>query len=229
MVLVACSRENVCASICVRLREEGYAVLIAVSGEDALEKANSSHVTLALIDLDLSVVSGLEVCKCLKGAAATSAIPVILLTKPRHDVDRIVGFEIGADDCANVACDPRELVLRVKAVLRRSNPWIAHSIVSVGPICINVSQCSVRVNGRAAALTATEFRLLTFLASHAGVVQSRSSLLSEVWGDDTAIDSRSIDTYLRRLRLKLGEASCHLKTVRGLGYCITANRIAVSP
>ena len=221
-VLVAHADEDLLASICAELRQHGYTVVAVESGEEALAKVRALQPALALLDLTLPEVSGLDVCKHLKSEPLTAEMQVILLSGTDDALDRVVGFELGADDYVSTPCNLRELALRVRAVLRRTAGWQNRLVSTVGPIVIDHTQCFVLVDGDRVHLTAIEFRMLALLAGRPGVVQSRDTLLSEVWGDETAIDPRSVDTYLRRLRLKLGRAAIHLKTVRGLGYRLTA-------
>lgn len=221
-ILVAHADEDSLGSICVQLRREGFTVVPVESGDEALARVRSVQPALALLDLALPEISGLDVCRTIKTDPLTSEIQIILISNEDNEIDRVVGFEIGADDYVRTPCNLRELALRVRAVLRRTLGWRERKVAAVGPIVINHTQCLVSVNGRRIHVTATEFRLLALLAGRAGIVQSRDTLLCEVWGDETAIDSRSIDTYLRRLRAKLGDAACHLETVRGLGYRLAA-------
>jgi two-component system phosphate regulon response regulator PhoB len=145
-----------------------------------------------------------------------------MLTAKHEEVDRLVGFEFGADDYVTKPFSPRELVHRVKSVLRRVNGWQEREVVSLGPIRIDHSRCCVYVNDAPVSLTRKEFKLLALLAERPGKVQSRETLLFEIWGDEDAIDSRSVDTYLKRLRTKLGSAAECVKTVHGFGYRISA-------
>lgn len=221
-VLVAHSDEEILASISAQLRKDGFIVVAVESGDEALAKARALQPALMLLDLALLAVSGLDICKRVKADPLTSEIQIILLSGENNELDRVVGFEIGADDYISTPCNLRELALRAKAVLRRTLGWSERRVTAVGQITIDNVQCAVRVNGQSVHLTATEFRLLALLAGRAGAVQSRDTLLYEVWGDEASIETRSVDTYLRRLRVKLGEAACHLKTVRGFGYRLVA-------
>jgi DNA-binding response OmpR family regulator len=164
---------------------------------------------------------GLEVCKQLKADPLTAETQIILLSAENDQFDRVAGFELGADDFVITPCHPREMVLRVKAVLRRATGGPERRVHAVGPIVVDHRQCAVFVHGLPIHVTAIEFKILALLAGRPGAVQSRGILLTEVWGDETAIDFRSVDTYLRRLRRKLGGAAGQLRTVRGLGYRLT--------
>lgn len=221
-VLVAHPDEEMLGSICAQLRQDGFTIVPIESGPEVVSRVRMLQPALVLLDLALPVVGGLEVCRLLKADPLTSEIQIILLSGDDNVIDRLVGFEIGVDDFVATPCNLRELSLRTKAVMRRTIGWQDRRVAAVGPIVINHAQCTVLVHGQRVHLTATEFRLLALLAGRAGVVQSRDTLLCEIWGDEEAIDTRSVDTYLRRLRAKLGEAACHLKTVRGLGYRLAA-------
>ena len=217
-IVVALSEEGFLAPLCADLRHEGYHVFAVESGADALVRVRATLPALVLLDLTLPNVPGLEVCKRLKADSFTAETQVILLSGEDNPLDRVVGFELGADDFVVMPCNLRELVLRVKAVLRRSMAGQERHVHTVGPIVVDQRQCAVYVHGQPVHVTAIEFKILALLAGRPGVVQSRDILLTEVWGDESAIYFRSVDTYLRRLRRKLGGAAGQLRTVRGLGY-----------
>ncbi len=201
------------------LRGAGFDVITAGNGDEALKKARTYAPDLILLDLMLPEVDGLEVCKILRRDSATSALPIIMLTAKAAELDRVLGLELGADDYVTKPFSPRELVLRVKNLLRRrTEPDVPADRVQVGDLLIDVPRHLVSVNGRAVDLTATEFKLLTVLAQRRGRVQSRERLLRDVWQYDNLIDTRTVDTHMRRLREKLGRASRFLDTVRGVGY-----------
>ena len=167
----------------------------------------------------LPEIDGMEVCKILKRDPATAAIPIIMLTAKGAEIDRVLGLELGADDYVTKPFSPRELVLRVKGLLRRGRPTEekADRIV-LGELQIDIPRHEVRIQGKRIELTATEFKLLTVLAQRKGRVQSRDKLLQDVWEYDNLIDTRTVDTHMRRLREKMGRAAKYLDTVRGVGY-----------
>jgi two-component system phosphate regulon response regulator PhoB len=166
-------------------------------------------------------MSGLEVCKVLKNEPATKLIPIIMLTAKAEEVDRIVGLELGADDYITKPFSPRELVLRVKSVIRRaSSPGELEETMSIGEIQVDRARYEVRVKGKLIEMTATEFKLLVLLMERRGRVQSRDTLLNDVWGYESVIDTRTVDTHIRRLREKLGKAADCIETIRGFGYRI---------
>lgn len=201
------------------LKQAGFEVVTAADGEEALKKARSLQPALVVLDLMLPEVDGLEVCKLLRRDAATVKIPILMLTAKAAEIDRVLGLELGADDYVTKPFSPRELVLRIKKLLERGQPPAgARDIMRFGDLLIEIPQHRVSWKGRAFELTATEFKLLTVLAQRAGRVQSRDALLRDVWDYDSLIDTRTVDTHMRRLREKLGPASRHLDTVRGVGY-----------
>ncbi len=204
------------------LGQAGFQTETAVDGAEALRKARSSAPDLILLDLMLPEMDGLEVCKLLRRDAKTSAIPIIMLTARASEIDRIVGLELGATDYVPKPFSPRELVLRVKKRLEQNNGPQAKTAFILGSLQVDVSRHLVTVKGKRVELTATEFKLLTLLIQRAGHVQSRDQLLRDVWEYETHIDTRTVDTHVRRLREKLGPAAKHLDTVRGVGYRFSA-------
>ena len=218
-ILIAEDEPDVRNLIAMNLKSAGFTVLVAEDGVAALKEARDSLPSLVILDLMLPEMSGLEVCKVLKKEAATSAIPVIMLTAKAEEVDRIVGLELGADDYITKPFSPRELVLRVKSVMRRaagaSEP---NDLLTLGEIRVDRSRYEVTVNAKRVDFTATEFKLLTVLMERRGRVQSRDTLLNDVWGYECAIDTRTVDTHIRRLREKLGKSADCIETIRGFGY-----------
>jgi two-component system phosphate regulon response regulator PhoB len=171
----------------------------------------------------LPEVDGLEVCKILRRDQTTASIPVIMLTARAAEMDRVLGLELGADDYVTKPFSPRELLIRIKKQLGRMRTGEDQSTnLRIGSIQIDVPRHVVQVGEKAVILTATEFKLLEILARRRGRVQSRDRLLQDVWGYENPIDSRTVDTHMRRLREKLGEAALHLETVRGVGYRFAA-------
>ncbi len=218
-ILVAEDEEDVLTLICNGLRNAGFSVLRASDGRTALELARSERPALMILDLMLPEMHGLEVCKALKVEPQTKAIPIIMLTAKAEEVDRIVGFELGADDYITKPFSPRELVLRVKSVLRRDSGDSGESaMLKLGEIVVDRTRHQVTVKGKTIELTATEFKLLATLMERRGRVQSRDVLLNDVWGYDASIDTRTVDTHVRRLREKLGKAADGIETIRGFGY-----------
>jgi len=218
-ILVADDEEDVLNLVAANLKSAGFTVFQAEDGPSALQKARNLNPALIVLDLMLPGMSGLEICKSLKGDPKTSAIPIIMLTAKAEEVDRVLGLELGADDYITKPFSPRELVLRVKSVLRR-NPSESEpqGPLKIGLLTIDRERHQVRVKNKEIDLTATEYKLILLLVERRGRVQSREALLNEVWGYESLIDTRTVDTHVRRLREKLGPAADCIETVRGFGY-----------
>jgi two-component system phosphate regulon response regulator PhoB len=218
-ILVVEDEPDVVELLEFNLRSAGFDVVSAEDGAEGLKKARESTPALVILDLMLPEVDGLEVCKILRRHPATAAIPIIMLTAKASEIDRVLGLELGADDYVTKPFSPRELVLRVKALLRRGvTPDKKEEVLHIGELVIDIPRHAALVQGKRIDLTATEFKLLTTLAQRRGRVQSREQLLRDVWEYDSLIDTRTVDTHMRRLREKLGKAARHLDTVRGVGY-----------
>src|SRR5206468_1117223 len=201
------------------LRSAGYEVVTAADGAEALKKAKAHAPDLVVLDVMLPEVDGLEVCKMLRRDPATSAIPIIMVTAKAAEIDRILGLELGADDYITKPFSPRELVLRVKKMLQRGQAADdKKDTFKFGDLLIDNPRHLVSWRGNRIELTATEFKLLTVLAQRRGRVQSREQLLRDVWEYNSLIDTRTVDTHMRRLRQKLGAAAKYLDTVQGVGY-----------
>ncbi|MSU20661.1 MAG: response regulator transcription factor [Pedosphaera sp.] len=218
-ILVVDDEEDAVELIEFNLKAAGYIVITASNGKEALKKARLMIPDLIVLDLMLPEVDGLEVCKILRRDPATSAIPILMLTAKSAEIDRVLGLELGADDYVTKPFSPRELVLRVKGLFRRNQATEEKSDqIRFGVLCIDIPRHQVTVQDRRIDLTATEFKLITVLAQRRGRVQSREQLLHDVWEYDNLIDTRTVDTHMRRLREKLGVAARCLDTVRGVGY-----------
>ena len=218
-ILVADDEKDVLNLVCDKLKMAGFSTLQADDGPTALAKARSEIPALIVLDLMLPGMSGTDVCKALKSDPATKNIPVIMLTAKAEEVDRILGFELGADDYLTKPFSPRELVLRIQSVLRRgAAPAEKAEVVKHGDILIDRTRHEVKVRGKTLDLTATEFKLLLTLIERRGRVQSRDVLLNDVWGYESVIDTRTVDTHVRRLREKLGKSADTIETIRGFGY-----------
>lgn len=201
------------------LKAAGYDVATAADGEEALRKARALVPDLIVLDWMLPEVEGLEVCKLLRRDTATASIPILMLTAKAAEIDRVLGLEMGADDYVTKPFSPRELVLRVKNLLNRGRAAeTKKDRIQCEELVIDIPRHLVSLHGKPVELTATEFKLLTVLAQRRGRVQSREQLLRDVWAYDNIIDTRTVDTHMRRLREKLGRASRLLDTVRGVGY-----------
>ena len=201
------------------LRQAGFDVVTAADGAEALKRARAAAPSLVVLDLMLPELDGLEVCKILRRDAATKALPIIMVTAKAAEIDRVLGLELGADDYVTKPFSPRELVLRVKKLLDRGRPAEETSgPLRFGDLVIDAPRHRVSLRGKPIELTATEFKLLTVLAQRRGRVQSREQLLRDVWEYNSLVDTRTVDTHMRRLREKLGLAAKYLDTVRGVGY-----------
>jgi DNA-binding response OmpR family regulator len=218
-VLVVDDEPDTVELIAFNLRNAGYDVLSAADGAEALKKARTTEPELIILDLMLPEVDGLEVCKMLRADPVTTKIPILMLTAKAAEVDRILGLELGAKDYVTKPFSPRELILRVRNLLSQTvADEEKQQSFQIGELYIDVPRHVVTVSRKPVELTATEFRLLTVLAERRGRVQSREQLLQDVWHYDNIIDTRTVDTHMRRLREKLGKAARFLDTVRGVGY-----------
>ncbi len=206
------------------LEKEGFEVELEERGDVALEKIRDEPPDLLLLDLMLPGMDGLEIARILQRDVRTRSLPLIMLTAKGEEVDRIVGLELGADDYITKPFSPREVVLRSKAVLRRAQHVTRPEgdFLTVGRLRLDAEGHRLEVDGKEIALTATEFRLLRLLMERAGRVQTRGQLLTDVWGYAEDIDSRTVDTHVRRLRRKLGPAAEQIETVIGVGYRLGA-------
>jgi DNA-binding response OmpR family regulator len=201
------------------LKQAGYVVSTAGDGAEALKRARSQTPDMIVLDVMLPEMDGFEICKSLRLDSSTAKIPIIMLTAKAAEIDRVLGLELGADDYLTKPFSPRELLLRIKKLLGRGQTEEKlRDQLRFGDLLIDVPRHIASWKGKTIELTATEFRLLTVLSQRAGRVQSRDQLLRDVWEYDSLIDTRTVDTHMRRLREKLGPASKHLDTVRGVGY-----------
>jgi len=201
------------------LRSAGHEVLSAEQGREGLSLVREERPDLVLLDLMLPDVSGTEVCRAIKDDPSSRAIPVIVLTARSEEIDRVVGFELGADDYVTKPFSVRELILRIRAVLRRSESRPAEArTIEFGNLRIDRDAHRIWVDGEEVELTAIEFELLVTLYDRRNRVQSRAALLDHVWGMDTKISMRTVDAHVKRLREKMGAARDYVETVRGVGY-----------
>lgn len=219
-ILVIEDEPDIAEVLQYNLEKEGFQVATARRGDSGLEAVRRDAPDLIVLDLMLPGIDGLELTRTLKRETQTSRLPIVMLTARGEEVDRIVGLELGADDYISKPFSPREVVLRVKAVLRRRQTEEAppSDLLEHGGIQLDISGHRLRVRNREVPLTATEFRLLRLLMERSGRVQTRGQLLSDVWGYAEDIDSRTVDTHIRRLRRKLGTEADRIETVIGVGY-----------
>jgi two-component system phosphate regulon response regulator PhoB len=218
-ILVADDEPDVLGLVALNLQRAGYDVLKAQDGEQALRIAREELPSLLVLDVMMPGLNGLDVVKQLKQTPQTARIPILMLTARADEVDRIVGFELGADDYVTKPFSPREIVLRVQSVLRRvETPPETGETLELGVIKVDRVRHEVFIGGQREEFTATEFKLLSVLMERSGRLQSREVLLNDVWGYESVIDTRTVDTHIRRLRDKLGPAAEMIETVRGFGY-----------
>ncbi len=219
-VLVVEDEESISDALSYLLRREGYEVTVAADGDSALAEYDRTGHDLVLLDLMLPGISGTEVCKALR---ARSTVPVIMVTAKDSEVDKVVGLELGADDYVTKPFSSRELVARVRAVLRRSAEAVEEStsVVEAGPVRMDVDRHVVTVHGEVTKLPLKEFELLELLLRNSGRVLTRGQLIDRVWGTDYVGDTKTLDVHVKRLRTKVEPDPAnprHIVTVRGLGY-----------
>jgi two-component system phosphate regulon response regulator PhoB len=205
--------------IAFNLQKEGFKTVLAYDGRTGLERVNSEKPDLVILDLMLPEIGGIEICKAIRRNESSSTIPVLMVTAKGEEIDKVVGFEVGADDYLVKPFSTRELLLRVKAILRRtSNEKPEGKIFNAGMVSIDTESHRVTSDGEEITLTITEFKLLLTLMERLGRMQSREQLLDHVWGYSSDADTRTVDTHITRLRSKLGSAGDLIKTIRGFGY-----------
>ncbi len=218
LVLVVEDEKEIRDLVRYNLERAGFRVALAADGEEGLERIYAARPEAVILDLMLPGRSGLEVLRELRGEPATRDLPVLVLTARATEMDKLLGFEHGADDYLTKPFSPRELVARIQALLRRARPERAPGLVEVGLLRIDPAAREASFRGRTLALTPREFDLLAFLARHPGRVHSREELLRKVWGYDYVGETRTVDVHVRRLRAKLGERQRLIATVTGAGY-----------
>jgi DNA-binding response OmpR family regulator len=218
-ILVVEDEPDILELIRFNLEKAGFCVISAIDGSDGFRKAREQQPELVVLDLMLPGVDGFEVCKLLRANSSTAGILILMLTAKAAEIDRVLGLELGADDYLTKPFSPRELVLRIRNLLSRNLEGAKpKEVMRIGSITIDIPRHQVLVQDQPIQLTATEFKLLALLAQRCGRVQTRDQLLRDVWEYDATIDTRTVDTHMRRLRDKLGPAATHIDTVRGVGY-----------
>lgn len=220
-ILVAEDEPDMLSLVASNLCMAGFEVVKVSNGPSVIAAVLEHSPNLVILDLMLPGMSGLDVCRIIKSDPNIATTPIIMLTAKAEEVDRIVGLELGADDYVTKPFSPRELVLRVNNVLKRAEAADGRAdILTIGDIILDKARLRVTIGGELVEFTATEFNLLRVLIERRGIVQSRDVLLNDVWGYDSVIDTRTVDTHIRRLREKLGSMAEHIQTVRGFGYRI---------
>jgi DNA-binding response OmpR family regulator len=218
LVLVIEDEQEIRDLVRYNLERGGFRVAVAENGEQGLERAFAARPDAAILDLMLPGLNGLEVLRELRGEPSTRELPVLVLTARAAEMDKLLGFEHGADDYLTKPFSPRELVARVRALLRRARPDRGPAAIEIGALRIDPAAREVAIGARRLALTPREFDLLAFLARHPGRVLAREELLRKVWGYDYVGETRTVDVHVRRLRMKLGARQRLIETVTGAGY-----------
>ncbi len=225
-ILVVDDEEDLVELLLYNLKKEGFSVDSASDGESALAKIRKGKYDLAILDLMLPGIQGIDLCRMLRTDPKTETLPVIMLTAKGEEVDRVLGLEMGADDYITKPFSPRELIARVKAVLRRSREKpVVEKILKIGELEIDRERYVMSMRGKPVKLSATEFKLLLFLAERKGKVFSRDQLLDAVWRDEAFVEPRTVDVHIRRLRSSIEEDPAkprYIKTLRGIGYFFDA-------
>lgn len=222
LVAVVDDDRDILELVSVHLKRTGMKVREFADAESFYRALSGEVPDLVILDLMLPDADGMEICKFLRGHDRLSSVSVIMLTAKADEVDRVLGLEIGADDYITKPFSPKELVARVKAVLRRAEPKAAAQAVEIGPLGIDLKRHLVTVAGKPVEVTPVEFRILEILSSRAGWVFSRERILDYLWGHDKIVLERTVDVHIRHLREKLGEAAQLIKNVRGAGYKLEA-------
>ncbi len=218
-ILVIEDDKHISKLVTYNLEKAGFLCEASMTGEDALTLLDKRQVDLVILDIMLPGIDGLETCKRIRQDRRIAHVPIIMLTAKGEEIDRIVGFELGADDYMVKPFSPRELILRIKAILKRKAPQEnEQEIVQVDSITIDISRHQVTAGKMEIKLTTIEFKLLLTLIQRRGRVQSRDVLLEDVWDIAADVTTRTIDTHVKRLREKLGESGRLIETVRGIGY-----------
>lgn len=221
-ILAVDDEKDILELISYNLNKEGFRVSVSTDGEDALRLIRQDKFDLILLDLMLPGIQGMELCKILKASKDTSSIPVIMLTAKTDEFDKVLGLEMGADDYITKPFSPRELIARIKAVLRRTHEApLADAIITIGDLEINTSTYQVTKRHEPLKLSATEFKLLLYLVQKKGRVFNRDMLLDAVWKDEAFVEPRTVDVHIRRLRERIEDDPSkprYIKTRRGIGY-----------
>ncbi len=218
-ILIIEDETDILEAIEYNLKKEGFSIARALNGREGLDLAQKKNPDLIVLDLMLPIMDGLEVCKNLKKNPATAGIPIIMLTAKASEVDKILGLELGADDYITKPFSMRELITRIKTVLKRTQPIKESRVLKFPQLEIDLDKHEVKAGEKKIVLTAKEFSLLYYLAENKGRVISRERLLDKVWGIEVALETRTVDVHVKRLREKLGpKTGAYIETLRGVGY-----------
>ena len=218
-ILIVEDDKNISKLIKYNLEKEGFRCMVSFDGEDAIKTLDKNPADLIILDIMLPGIDGLEVCRRVKQNKKLSNMPIIMLTAKGEEVDKIVGFELGADDYMVKPFSPRELILRIKAILKRLKPAVIEKdLLKAGKLTVDLSRHKVTSDKKEIELTNMEFKLLVILMQRMGRVQSRETLLDDVWDIASEVTTRTVDTHIKRLREKLGKSGDLIETIRGVGY-----------
>jgi len=229
-ILVIDDEKDIVELICYNLEKEGFSVLIAYDGEAALRAVKAQKPDLIILDLMLPKISGLDVCKAVRNNSATANLPIVMLTAKAEEVDKIIGLEMGADDYITKPFSIKELIARVRAMLRRrdNNKILQKEEFKYGRLRINYVSYEVFVNGKKVTLSPTELKLIFFFSRNPGRVYTRNQILDHVWGDATFVTPRAVDVHIKRLRSQIEkdiDRPQYIITVRGIGYKFDAGSL----
>ena len=230
-IFVVDDEKDIVELLTYNLKKEGYSVDSAYNGKDALKKIKTNTYDLAILDLMLPDLDGIELCKIIRTTPAISGMPIVILTAKGEEIDRIIGLEMGADDYITKPCSPRELIARLKAIFRRverktgqeEKPSESKNVIQIKDMVIDKERFSVNIANKSIKLSATEFKLLLFLAERPNKIFNRDQLLDSVWGNEVYVEPRTVDVHIRRLRSKIEKDPDnpeYIKTMRGVGYFI---------
>jgi len=218
-ILIVEDDKNISKLIKYNLEKEGFRCMVSFNGEDAIKTLDQDAADFIILDIMLPGIDGLEVCRRVKQDKKLSNTPILMLTAKGEEVDKIVGFELGADDYMVKPFSPRELILRIKAILKRLKPAVIEKdLLKAGKLTVDLSRHKVTSDKKEIELTNMEFKLLVILMQRMGRVQSRETLLDDVWDIASEVTTRTVDTHIKRLREKLGESGDLIETIRGVGY-----------
>jgi two-component system, OmpR family, alkaline phosphatase synthesis response regulator PhoP len=229
-ILIVDDEKDIVELLSYNLKKEKFSIVKAYDGEAALGLVRSEKPDLMILDLMLPKMNGLDVCKAIRRNPETANLPIIMLTAKGDEIDKIIGLEIGADDYITKPFSVKELIARVRALLRRlheSDNKTGKEIFNYKKLTINYASCLVQISGKQVTLSPTEFKLLFFLSRNQGRVYSRNQIIDHVWGDDTFITDRAVDVHIRRLRSQIEkdmENPQYILTVRGFGYKFADNK-----
>ena len=217
-ILIVEDEKDLLTTLEYNFQKEGYKTTGVTSGKEAIEAVHNKKPDLLILDLMLPDISGLDVCKEIRNKSNNEDIFILMLTAKGEEVDRIVGFELGADDYLVKPFSLRELSLRVSSLLKRSRPHLSNEKVSIGELEIDIAAHRILLTNKEISLTKKEFELIMHLVQRNGRVQTREYLLSQIWGYTSDVTTRTVDTHIKRLRSKLGSFSKNIETVRSVGY-----------